>query len=89
MKTKPKTKTTAARKFSPPKRTPAKGKAPAKPAARKKVTAKGSASRKKPKSILQTVKRTVQKGMKKVGDAVKNITPGALVAKSVKARRRR
>ena len=84
---KPLAKKPAAKSKPVAKKAPARSKTAAKPAVRK-PSAKPGARRKKPATLLQTVKKTVQTGLDKVGAAVKSITPDALLPKSAKPKRR-
>jgi len=84
---KPLAKKPAAKSKPVAKKAPARSKSVAKPAARK-PSAKPAARKKKPATLLQSVKDSVQTGFGKVGAAVKSITPGALLPKSAKSKRR-
>lgn len=84
---KPAVKKTAAKAKPAVKKAVAKAKAGARSVACK-APAKSPAQKKKPATLMQSVKAGVQAGLGSVGDLVKKVTPDALLPKSAKAKRK-
>lgn len=89
-----KTKTTKAARATV-KKTATKAKPAAQKAAAKSKSGATTAGKKAPKSgkkkaagLMQTVKHSVQVGIESVSDLVKKVTPGALMPKTAKTKRR-